>query len=45
MPFKSYKQFKFLMAKHPEIAKRWLQEGHSVPQKPRGYKPQKKKKK
>lgn len=39
MPFKSYRQFKFMMAKHPGIAKRWIGEGHGVPKKPAGYKP------
>jgi len=39
MPFKSHRQFKFLMARHPDIAKRWIREGHKPLKKPKGYKP------
>lgn len=44
MPFASYRQFKFMMARHPEIAKRWIAEGAKVPKKPKNYKPKKRKK-
>ena len=43
MPFKSYRQFRFLMAKHPEIAKKWIREGYPVPHKPKNYRAQNKK--
>lgn len=31
MPFASRAQFRYMMAKHSDIAKRWLKEGHKMP--------------
>lgn len=42
MPFKSYRQYRFMMSQHPEIAKRWIKEGNPIPKKPKGYRPGKK---
>ncbi len=41
-PFKSYKQERYMFAKHPEIAKRWAKKYGGV-KKPKNYKPKKKK--
>jgi len=44
MPFKSYKQQRYMFLKHPEIAKRWADK-YGTKEKPKGYKPSKKIKK
>ena len=37
MPFKSYAQYRYLMKFHPDIARRWVREGHRVPKRPKNY--------
>lgn len=44
MSFKSYKQQKFMFAKHPKIAKKWAHK-YGTKKKPKGYKPKRKKRK
>lgn len=43
MPFKSFRQQKYMFAKHPKIAEEWA-ERYGTKKKPKGYKPGKKKK-
>jgi len=41
MPFKSYKQQKYMFARLPEVAKRWSKK-YGTKKKPKGYRPGKK---
>ncbi len=43
MPFKSYKQQRYMFKHHPEIAKRWADK-YGALKKPKGYKKKKIKK-
>jgi len=43
MPFKSYRQQRYMFKFHPEIAERWAKE-YGTLKKPKGYRPKKKKK-
>lgn len=42
MPFRSYRQQKYMFAKHPKIAKRWADK-YGTKRKPRNYRPGRKK--
>ena len=39
MPFKSYRQYKWMMVNKPIIAKKWIKKGYPIPRKPKGYRP------